>query len=224
VSTVTYPPRAGQPEELIGRVGPEDLIGPAARVWALLSKRVARQRASKEGRLKVLLYGPPGTGKTTVARLAAEALVGGATEAVTNVEVYNGRTMTPERVKHWLATARIASFYSEWIVYLVDEVDTCPRDVQDLLLTFLDDLPPSRAFIATSNLDLDNLTERFATRLQQFEVGTPAVDEVRAALVAGWGSVLPAETIAAVAAGSQGNMRAALLDLQSCLDAAEVGL
>jgi hypothetical protein len=46
-----------------------------------------------------------------------------------------------------------------------NEVDRCSRDAQDLLLTYLDRMGPGLAFLGTTNLDLDRLTERFQKRL-----------------------------------------------------------
>ena len=46
----------------------------------------------------------------------------------------------------------------------MNELDRCTREAQDLLLTYLDRLPPGRALLGTSNLHLDPLTERFQTR------------------------------------------------------------
>ena len=47
---------------------------------------------------------------------------------------------------------------------IINDMDRCTRDAQDLLLSYLDRLPPGRAVIGTSNLQLDLLTESFQTR------------------------------------------------------------
>ncbi|MGN6643566.1 MAG: hypothetical protein ACTHKU_11270, partial [Verrucomicrobiota bacterium] len=72
------------------------------------------------------------------------------------------------------------------------------------------------AFIGTSNLDLNLLVARFQTRLQQFKVSAPDTDSITGFLTK-W--KLPKHIISEIAVGSGGNVRAALLDAQSILDA-----
>jgi hypothetical protein len=97
-------------------------------------------------------------------------------------------------------------------------MDRCTRDAQDLLLSYLDHLPPGRAVIGTSNLQLDLLTERFQTRFQAIKIPTPTTEEIAALLQRHW----PVDEPSAlrIAVGSGGCVRAALADLETWLDAA----
>ncbi len=65
------------------------------------------------------------------------------------------------------------SLFGAWSVKIVNELDRCSREAQDLLLTYLDRMPAGRAFPGTSNLQLDLLTERFQTRFQAIKLLPP---------------------------------------------------
>ena len=80
----------------------------------------------------------------------------------------------------------------------------------------LDRLPPGRAFLGTSNLQLDLLTERFQTRFQAIKLLPPTTEELAAFLSAHW--AVPSVTATQIAVGSGGCVRAALADLESYLD------
>ncbi len=108
------------------------------------------------------------------------------------------------------------SLFGNWSVKVVNELDRCSREAQDLLLTYLDRLPPGRAFLGTSNLQLDLLTERFQTRFQAIKLLPPTTEELASFLTARW--PVPAATAAQIAVGSGGCVRAALADLESWLD------
>ncbi len=99
---------------------------------------------------------------------------------------------------------------------VVNELDRCSREAQDLLLTYLDRLPPGRAFLGTSNLQLDLLTERFQTRFQAIKLMPPTTGELAELLCRHW--PVPGQTAVQIAVGSGGCVRAALADLESWLD------
>ncbi|MCB1088270.1 MAG: hypothetical protein KDM63_14570, partial [Verrucomicrobiae bacterium] len=79
------------------------------------------------------------------------------------IEDFNGREVTVEVVREWMRGLAYGSLFSRWCVRIVNVLDRCTKEAQDLLLTYLDRLPPGRALLGTSNLQLDLLTERLQT-------------------------------------------------------------
>ena len=112
-----------------------------------------------------------------------------------------------------LSTGSLFGVYS---VKIINELDRCTRDAQDLLLSYLDRLPPGRAVIGTSNLQLDLLTERFQTRFQSIKLGAPTTEEIADLLRRHW--PVDEATALRIAVGSGGCVRATLADLESWLD------
>ncbi len=101
-------------------------------------------------------------------------------------------------------------------VRIVNELDRSSRDAQDLMLAYLDLLPRDRAFIGTSNLQLDLLTERFQTRFQAWKITAPESPEIAKWLVRRWKA--PKSLADQIAVGCGGCVRAALADLESAFD------
>ncbi len=186
------------------------LIGPAGRLCDSIVAAAKRSR-----RVKHLYFGAPGVGKTTLANQVAEQLAG-----KWDIESCNGRNVTIDVVREWQDTFTSSSLFSEsgWRVKVVNEIDTAPKAAQDLMLTFLDEMPEKRAFICTSNLDLEQLTERFRTRLENYEIEAPSAEEIRGLLEEQGVPEAIANQIAALAGG---NVRGALNDLQAWQNKAE---
>lgn len=180
------------------------LIGPAGKLADLFARTL--EDATKA---KLLLTGTPGVGKTALANSIAETVCGG----MFSVESVNGRKCSIHVVAEWQRMVATSSMFGTgWRAFVINEVDTCPADAQDLLLTFLDELPENCAFIATSNLDLDKLTPRFISRLERHEVQPPEPEEIAALLVQDGIPVLIAQQIAFLCSG---NVRAAEIDAQA---------
>jgi MoxR-like ATPase len=190
----------------------EDLIGQAGLVARAQCRKAGRLTADTAATMKLLLYGPPGVGKTSVVELVALQLAG----TPLAIEDYNGREVTVDVVRQWMTQLPYGSLFGVWSVKVVNELDRCSREAQDLLLTYLDRLPPGRAFLGTSNLQLDLLTERFQTRFQAIKLLPPTTEELASFLAARW--PVPAATATQIAVGSGGCVRAALADLESWLD------
>ena len=190
----------------------EDLIGQAGLVARAQCRKAERLTAEAATTMKLLLYGPPGVGKTSVVELVALQLAG----TPLAIEDYNGREVTVDVVRQWMTQLPYGSLFGNWSVKVVNELDRCSREAQDHLLTYLDRLPPGRAFLGTSNLQLDLLTERFQTRFQAIKLPPPTTEELASFLVARWS--VPTATATQIAVGSGGCVRAALADLESWLD------
>jgi replication-associated recombination protein RarA len=190
----------------------EDLIGQARRVALAQVSKAQRMKDDPSATMKLLLYGPPGVGKTSVVELVALQLAG----TPLSIEDYNGREVSVDLVREWMRQLPYGSLFGTWTVKIVNELDRCSREAQDLLLTYLDRLPPGRAFLGTSNLQLDLLTERFQTRFQAIKLLPPTTEELAAFLSTHW--AVPQVTANQIAVGSGGCVRAALADLESYLD------
>ena len=190
----------------------EDLIGQARRVALAQVNKARKLTADPSATMKLLLYGPPGVGKTSVVELVALQLAG----TPLSIEDYNGREVSVDLVREWMKQLPYGSLFGAWTVKIVNELDRCSREAQDLLLTYLDRLPPGRAFLGTSNLQLELLTERFQTRFQAIKLLPPTTEELATFLTARW--PVPQVTASQIAVGSGGCVRAALADLESYLD------
>jgi replication-associated recombination protein RarA len=190
---------------------PDHFIGGAAKIGRILTRKIEDARKGGTGPLKLLLYGPPGVGKSKLAEMVGRELAG----HPVYVETVNGRGIMPGTVSEWIQ----ASHYRPigWSVKIIEEVDTARNDTQDLLLTYLDAMKEGHGVVCTSNLEIRNLTERFQTRLQQFKVQAPTHNEVATFLRKHWH--IAEKLCHQIALGCGGNVRAALLDTQSALDA-----
>lgn len=191
----------------------EDLIGPALKVGRVLLKKCEKLKKDGGGNVKLLFYGPAGVAKSELAWLVAMSLAG----SKWDIEVCNGKEVNINTVKDWMLRMGYGPGYGgQYAVKLVNELDCMSRDAQELILSYLDLLPPHRAFIGTSNLQLDMLQDRFQSRMQQFRVLNPTTEELTDWLCKRW--KLPLKASEQIAVGSGGNVRAALLDAQSWLD------
>lgn len=202
------PPSQWQPQSYA------DLIGPAADLAEILEDKAERMR-SQGSSARIVLSGPPGVGKSALAKIAALDLAQGET---LNIEAKSGLMITVEVVKAWQGSLGMGSLFAGHQVKLIHELDRVNDAAQILLLDYLDQIQdkPDTAFIGTSNAEIQKLQERFQTRLQFFPVEGPEPDEIAELLTTYW-PVTP-DTARMIAAGSCGNVRAALLDLESHLD------
>jgi energy-coupling factor transporter ATP-binding protein EcfA2 len=160
-----------------------------------------RQQAAT---VKLCFYGAPGCGKTSLVNLAARALVSrsenwghapGRQQAATvsasnlwhpDIEEVNGRDLTIDRVRDWMQGSAYGSLFGGWRVKVINEMDLVPLAAQDLLLTYLDTLPPQLAILGTSNESRDTLSQRFCSRFQQVKVSAPTQEEIAGWLVKRW--------------------------------------
>jgi len=124
----------------------------------------------------------------------------------------NGREVGLELAREWTRSLAYASMFGPWSVKVVNELDRCSKDAQDMLLTYLDRMKPGHAFLGTTNLDLISLTERFQTRFQSVRLQPPENEILAAFLARRWGAHI--SITRQTAEGAKGNVRAAMADLE----------
>jgi replication-associated recombination protein RarA len=187
------------------------LIGPSGQLLDAMFAKIERLDPSKDV-LKAMFIGEPGIGKSEIAMAMALRL---ANEQRLAVERVNGADVTAETVRSWRQSFACSSLFADWRPLVIEEVDKLSPQAQVLMLTFLDTLQPGRAVLCTSNLEAKDLTPRFQTRFQLWQVAPPKDSEVKALLIE---RGLPPAVAQQIAVSSVGNVRAALLDAESWKD------
>jgi replication-associated recombination protein RarA len=187
---------------------PADFVGQAGKVAEVLLRKAERLRANPDQPLKLLISGAPGIGKTSLVNLIARTLA----RHPAAIEDVNGREVGLDLARDWTRHLGYGSIFGSWSIKVVNELDRCSKDAQDLLLTYLDRMKPGQAFLGTTNLDLGSLTERFQTRFQSVRLQAPENEVLAAFLARRWPA--PITITRQIAEGSQGNVRAALADLE----------
>jgi DNA polymerase III delta prime subunit len=177
---------------------PAELIGPA--------RRIARELLADAKRIpRVIIYGPPGVGKSRIAWMMSRSI-----SQSFDIEKINGRNLTVELVREWQRGNAYGSLFGGHKVKIVEEADLIAQVAQDVMLTYLDELPAWTCVIGTSNTDLATLTERFQTRFRLVKVSGPSGEMLARWLATRWR--LPKATANFIALAAGGNVRSALLD------------
>lgn len=190
---------------------PADFVGQAGKVADVLMRKAERLKAQPDQPFKLLISGAPGIGKTSMVNLIARTLV----SHPTAIEDVNGKEVGLELAREWTRSLAYGSLFGSWSVKVVNELDRCSKDAQDMLLTYLDRMKPGHAFLGTTNLNLSSLTERFQTRFQSVRLQPPENEVLAAFLARRWRA--PIATTRMIAAGAAGNVRAAMADLEMWL-------
>jgi replication-associated recombination protein RarA len=188
-----------------------DFVGQAGKVAEVLLRKAERLRTNPDQPLKLLITGAPGIGKTSLVNMIARTLV----SHPVAIEDVNGKEVGLELAREWTRSLAYGSIFGSWSVKVVNELDRCSKDAQDMLLTYLDRMKPGHAFLGTTNLDLGSLTERFQTRFQSVRLQPPENEVLAAFLARRWR--VPIIITRQIAEGSKGNVRAALADLEMWL-------
>ncbi len=186
-------------------------MGQAGKVAEVLLRKAERLRTNPDQPLKLLITGAPGIGKTSLVNMIARTLV----SHPVAIEDVNGKEVGLELAREWTRSLAYGSIFGNWSVKVVNELDRCSKDAQDMLLTYLDRMKPGHAFLGTTNLDLGSLTERFQTRFQSVRLQPPDNATLAAFLARRWGA--PISTTRMIAEGASGNVRAAMADLEMWL-------
>jgi len=187
---------------------PADFVGQAGKVAEVLMRKAERLRSLPNQPLKLLISGAPGIGKTSLVNLLARTLA----SHPAAIEDVNGREVGLDVAREWTRSLAYASMFGLWSIKVVNELDRCSKDAQDMLLTYLDRMRPGHAFLGTTNLDLTSLTERFQTRFQSVRLQPPENESLAAFLARRWGA--PISITRQIAEGAKGNVRAAMADLE----------
>jgi len=188
-----------------------NLIGKAGQLQAKFRALLQDPAYRARGPYKYLFYGPAGTGKSTLALEIAAAVDPHKWSTLT----YNGKEVTVAQVRQWIDQTQSRPLHGGNIVWIIDEVDRASRDAQDLMLSWLDILPVEAFAIVTSNLELENLQERFQTRFQQIPF-EKVPHLAMSAMLLDLG--IPLEEAEDIALSAEGNVRAALLDARTFAD------
>ena len=191
---------------------PADFVGQAGKVAEVLLRKAERLRVNPDQPLKLLVSGAPGIGKTSLVNMIARTL---ATHPAA-IEDVNGREVGLNLAREWTRSLAHSSLFGPWSVKVVNELDCCSKDAQDMLLTYLDRMRPGHAFLGTTNLDVAGLTERFQTRFQSVRLQPPGNEALAAFLARRWGA--PITITRQIAEGAKGNVRAAMADLEMWMD------
>jgi putative ATPase len=168
-----------------------------------------------------LFTGPSGTGKTTLAFVVARE-IGGQMHHIRATEC------TVDAVERIYYDCQFAPMLSaaRWHVYVIDEVDTMSAQAQKAMLSLLDTTarPPNGILLMTSNATV-TLHDRFLSRLRVLRFSTPSDEEFSAFLAGVWAKETPPPTrrrrappapdFLAIAKAAKGNLRTALLTLET---------
>jgi replication-associated recombination protein RarA len=193
---------------------PEEFIGDAAKVARQLQRVVSDARAAGNAPIKILLNGEPGIGKSALAKYFIQLL---GCDPKWSTKKYNGTQVKMETAEEIAADFHYRDMFGDYRVIWIEETDAIPAAAQVRWLTLLDDLPYGCAVVCTSNCKLEEFKKRFQTRFKIYEVEPPTPQEIQMLLRKFLTNPMHINNIATFACG---NVRQALLDAESCLQAA----
>jgi len=191
-----------------------DFIGPARQVAGLLEQAVKDATAGgKNAPIKILINGEPGIGKSSLAKYLIHLLD---CPNKWSVKKYSGPDVDIDVVRGIPADLHYKDLFGAYRVIQIEEADVIPPAAQTRFLMLLDELPKACAVICTSNCKLDDFKKRFQTRFKMFELDAPQPEEV-ATLLRRFG--LDPRDVTQISTFACGNVRAAMLDAETALQA-----
>ena len=194
-------------------LAPEDFVGEAADYARIIDGIVRDSRSNGCEAIKLLLNGVPGIGKSALVRYLAHRL--GCDQF--NITKLNGTQIRLETVEELSRSLCYAALSGDYTLLWIDEADTINRLAQVRFLTMIDDIRDGVAIACTSNCKVEEFEPRFQSRFQVCELSAPTAAHIET-LLRRW--PLQAEDIASIAKGARGNVRQALLDARTALNAA----
>jgi len=192
---------------------PDEFIGPAREMTGLLAKVVEDAKANRNAPIRVMFNGEPGIGKSALAQYLIRLL--GSDKW--SVKKYSGTDVDIGNVREIAADLHYRDLFGNYRIVWIEEADVIPALAQTRFLMLLDDLPQGVAVVCTSNCKLADFKKRFQTRFRVFEIDPPTPEEIQALLRKFLHKPRDIINIATLACG---NVRQALLDAESALQAA----
>lgn len=187
------------------------LFGHPARIESAFTRKIDQASFAEAGPHKWLFYGEPGLAKSKIAMAIQKRL----DPSGLNSLLLNGKELSVEEIRKWRRSMNTRPMGGDYWVTVIDELDRASRDAQDLMLSWLDHMPPFGVVIATTNQHLDELQARLHTRFQQIRFEPPTPQEIYDQLKA---AGLPTDQAERIATGCRGNVRAAELDATTWFD------
>jgi DNA polymerase III delta prime subunit len=194
---------------------PSDFIGRAGQVAHILFAKVPQWQTGRSDypleRCQLFL-GPPGLGKSALAEALANAVAGHPLA----IEQLNAQSCTIEAVRGWRQSGAYRPLIGSVVVRIVDEIDAMSPAACNEIRSYLDKLPESVLFLATTNRTLKELQEQLQSRFQVWQFKPVPTSVLAAWLVEKF--ELTVERAHEIAQQTSGNVRAAIGDALSTLD------
>ncbi|MBN8459407.1 MAG: AAA family ATPase [Verrucomicrobia bacterium] len=118
---------------------PADFVGQAGKVAEVLLRKAERLRMHPDQPLRLLVSGAPGIGKTSLVNLIARTLA----SHPAAIEEVSGLEVRLDLAREWTRSLAHSTLFGPWSVKVVNELDRCSKDAQDMLLTYLDRRKPA---------------------------------------------------------------------------------